>query len=312
MHTVDTRATPGPVAEWPRKTREMHSHHFDSTVWNDFRFRPDDVVIASYAKSGTTWTQQIVGQLIFGGEPGVDVASISPWVDLRVPPREVKLPALEAQSHRRFLKTHLPVDALVFSPVAKYLYVARDGRDVVWSMYNHHVSANAEWYRLLNETPGLVGPPIGPPADSVHRYFHEWLDRDGHPFWPHWENVASWWAVRRLPNVLLLHYADLKADLPGEVRRIADFLGIGLDDATFQAVLRHCSFEHMKANAALVAPLGGAVFTGGGGSFINRGTNGRWRDTLTEQDCRRYEEIAEQRLGAACARWLAAGGPVDG
>src|SRR3546814_18287102 len=84
-------------------------------------------------KSGTTWTQQIVGQLIFGGEPGVDVASISPWVDLRVPPREVKLPALEAQSHRRFLKTHLPVDALVFSPVAKYLYVARDGRDVVWS-----------------------------------------------------------------------------------------------------------------------------------------------------------------------------------
>src|SRR3546814_8940526 len=88
-------------------------------------------------KSGTTWTQQIVGQLIFGGEPGVDVASISPWVDLRVPPREVKLPALEAQSHRRFLKTHLPVDALVFSPVAKYLYVARDGRDVVWSMYNH-------------------------------------------------------------------------------------------------------------------------------------------------------------------------------
>src|SRR3546814_4195950 len=95
MHTVDTRATPGPVAEWPRKTREMHSHHFDSTVWNDFRFRPDDVVIASYVKSGTTWTQQIVGQLIFGGEPGVDVASISPWVDLRVPPREVKLPRSE-------------------------------------------------------------------------------------------------------------------------------------------------------------------------------------------------------------------------
>ena len=70
---------------WPRKTRELHNHHFDSTIWNDFRFRDDDVVIATYAKSGTTWTQQIVGQLIFGGDPGVNVAEISPWLDLRVP-----------------------------------------------------------------------------------------------------------------------------------------------------------------------------------------------------------------------------------
>jgi len=52
---------------WPRKTREMHNHHFDSTVWNDFAFRDDDIVIATYGKSGTTWMQQIVGQLIFRG-----------------------------------------------------------------------------------------------------------------------------------------------------------------------------------------------------------------------------------------------------
>ena len=51
----------------PVKTRELHNHHFDSTIWNDFAFRDDDIVIATYAKSGTTWTQQIVGQLIFGG-----------------------------------------------------------------------------------------------------------------------------------------------------------------------------------------------------------------------------------------------------
>ena len=61
-----------------------------------------------------------------------------PWVDLRVPPRQVKLPEIEAQTHRRFLKTHLPVDALVFSPKAKYLYIGRDGRDVMWSLHNHH------------------------------------------------------------------------------------------------------------------------------------------------------------------------------
>lgn len=45
-------ATPLPV-----KTREMHNHHMDSTIWNDFSFRDDDIVIATYAKSGTTWMQ---------------------------------------------------------------------------------------------------------------------------------------------------------------------------------------------------------------------------------------------------------------
>ena len=91
---------------------------------------------------------------------------MSPWLDLRVPPKEVKLPEVEAQQHRRFIKTHLPVDALVFSPKAKYIYIGRDGRDVVWSMYNHHSTANEFWYDALNNTPGRVGPPIEKPPDS--------------------------------------------------------------------------------------------------------------------------------------------------
>ena len=47
----------------PKKTRELHNHHFDSTIWSDFKFRDDDIIIATYAKSGTTWLQQIVSQL---------------------------------------------------------------------------------------------------------------------------------------------------------------------------------------------------------------------------------------------------------
>ena len=77
---------------FPQKTRELHNHHFDSTIWNDFQFRDDDIVIATYAKSGTTWVQQIVSQLIFSGADGLEVAEMSPWLDLRVPPKEVKLP----------------------------------------------------------------------------------------------------------------------------------------------------------------------------------------------------------------------------
>src|SRR5918993_1920774 len=106
----------------PTKTREMHNHHFDSTIWNDLEFRDDDIVISTYARSGTTWTQQIVAQLLFGPDPNLEVAEMSPWLDLRVPPKEVKLLMVEAQTHRRFLKTPLPGDAPLLSPAGNFLY----------------------------------------------------------------------------------------------------------------------------------------------------------------------------------------------
>ncbi|MEZ5860416.1 MAG: sulfotransferase domain-containing protein [Geminicoccaceae bacterium] len=296
-----------PEAGWPQKTRELHNHHFDSTVWNDFAFRQGDIVIATYAKSGTTWLQQIVGQLVFAGATDVPVAELSPWVDLRLPPKEVKLPALEAQTNRRFVKTHLPVDALVYSPLARYIYIGRDGRDVMWSLHNHHSKANALWYELINDTPGRVGPPIGRPPEDVQQYFADWLDGDGYPFWSYWENVRSWWAIRDLPNLLLLHFQELKDDLPGQIRRIAAFLGIEIDERRFPAIVEHCGFAWMKAHADQAAPLGGAVWEGGGESFVHRGTNGRWRHELSPELSHRYEALAERELGEACARWLATG-----
>lgn len=298
-------------SEWPTKQRELHNHHFDSTVWNKFKFRDDDIVIATYAKSGTTWTQQIIAQLLFNGSDDLPVADMSPWLDLRVPPAEVKQALLEAQTHRRFIKTHLPVDALVYSPQAKYIYLGRDGRDVVWSMYNHHVNANALWYQVLNDTPGRVGPPIGSPPASIRQYFLDWLELDGHPFWPFWQNVGSWWAVRGLPNLMLLHFDDLLRDLPGQMRRIAAFLDIPIDEIRFPAMVEHCGFAWMKANATKSTPLGGAFWDAGAEVFVNKGTNGRWRDVLLPDDIRRYEAIAQDRLGEACATWLATGQSVS-
>jgi aryl sulfotransferase len=295
--------TSKPKIAWPVKTREMHNHHMNSTVWNNFKFRDDDIVIATYAKSGTTWMQQIVSQLVFSGAEGLDVSHASPWVDLRIMPPEA-IAGLEHLPHRRFVKTHLPVDALVFSPKAKYIYVGRDGRDAVWSMYNHHVNANEMWYGALNDTPGRVGPPIGKPQDSIHEYYQQWMNEDGHPFWPYWENIRSWWAVRDLPNVMVIHFNDLKADLPGSIRKIGNFLGIKPDAATLAKIVEHCSFDYMKAHAELTAPLGGALWNGGAKTFINKGTNGRWRDVLTAADNEAYRARAVKELGAECAKWL--------
>lgn len=292
---------------WPRKTRELHNHHFDSTIWNDFAFRDDDIVIATWAKSGTTWTQQIVAQLLFGPDQDRAVAEMSPWLDLRVPPKAVKLPEVEAQTHRRFLKTHLPVDALVFSPQAKYLYIGRDGRDVVWSMFNHHVNANDLWYQALNDTPGRVGPPIGRPPGDIRQYWRDWMNQDGHPFWPFWESVRSWWAIRELPNVLFLHFAEMKRDMPGQMRRIAAFLDAKIDESQWPAMVEQCSFDWMKKNATQSTPLGGAFWDGGAETFVHKGVNGRWAETLTAAECAEYEARAVKELGADCARWLATG-----
>lgn len=292
---------------WPRKTREMHSHHFDSTVWNDFTFRDDDIVVSTYAKSGTTWTQQIVSQLIFRGAEGIPMNELSPWLDLRVPAREIKLDGLEAQTNRRCIKTHLPVEALVFSPKAKYIYIGRDGRDVLWSLYSHHTNAGPAWYELLNDTPDRVGPPIEPTKLDVVAYFRQWLEKDGFPFWSLWENVRSWWAIRDLPNVLTVHFANLKRDPKGEIQRIADFLDIQLSDEEWAKVLEHTSFDYMKAHAELAAPLGGVLWEGGAKTFINKGTNGRWHDVLPEADSKAYEQRAIAELGPECAHWLATG-----
>jgi aryl sulfotransferase len=294
-------------ASIPQKTREIHSHHFDSTIWNDFQFRDDDIIISTYAKSGTTWMQQIISQLIFDAPEDLEVAEMSPWLDLRVPPKEVKIPAVESQQHRRFIKTHLPVDALAFSPKAKYVYIGRDGRDVVWSLYNHHTNANNFWYQALNDTPGLVGPPIGKPNESVVEYFREWLDKDGYPFWSFWENIRSWWAIKDLPNVHFIHFQKLKEDMPGEIKKLAAFLDITTNPSNWNALLEHCSFDYMKKNSVKSVPLGGAFWDGGSDTFIFKGTNGRWKDMLSKEDSDRYEKMTEEKLGKACAEWIKTG-----
>jgi aryl sulfotransferase len=292
---------------WPQKTKDIHNHHIDSTFWDDFKFRDDDIIVSTYAKSGTTWMQQIISQLLFNGDTEQDTQAMSPWIDLRVPPKEVKLPAVEAQTHRRFVKTHLPVDALVYSPTAKYIYIGRDGRDVLWSLYNHHLNGNEAMYHALNDTPGRVGPPLEPPSEDIREYWHEWLAKDGYPYWSFWDNVRTWWEIRNLPNILMVHFDVLKNNMPEEMRRIAAFLEIPIDESKWDLIVEHCTFDWMKEHGEKIVPLGGVMWKGGTKTFINKGTNGRWRETLTEAESAEYDAKALAELGPECARWLATG-----
>lgn len=290
--------------QWPQKSREFQSALMDSTAWNSFEYREGDVVIATWAKSGTTWMQQIAAQLIWKGAENVEIQKLSPWIELPLSTPEA-MAALEAQKHRRVLKTHLPVDALIYSARAKYIFVGRDGRDVIWSKHNHFRNLLPQFYEALNGRAGRVGPPLTRPPESALDYFREWMIDFGPPGHPNfWDHMRSWWSIRHLPNIRFVHFDTLKRDLRGEMRSISDFLGIDLTEEEFANAVSHCSFEFMKAHADRVAPRGGVSFEGGGRTFINKGSNGRWSGQLTAEESQAYEARALAELGPDCAAWL--------
>jgi len=105
----------------------------------------------------------------------------------------------------------------------------------------------------------------------------------------------------------MVHFADLKRDMPGEMRRMAAFLGIPIDETRWDRIVDYCQFEWMKANAKMSGPLGGVMWDGGAESFIHKGVNGRWTDTLTAEESDAYESRAVAELGEDCTGWLRSG-----
>jgi aryl sulfotransferase len=304
---------------WPRKTQEIQNRVCDSSRWNEFKFRSDDIIIATFGKTGTTWTQQIVAQLVFGGAEGLmgGPGNVSPWLDMRPVPFPAVLHMLEAQQHRRFVKTHLPVNALVFSPQAKYIYVARDVRDVVWSAYNHIRGFTQAAIDEFNRPPDL-GPEVAFPDIDVREFYLEFLNGEGAlagGLWPFWDHVQGWWDIRALPNVLLVHYNQLQADLPGQMRRIASFLDIPIEEALMPKMLEHCHIDYMRRAAASNAESDAMLkghFKDGANTFFNKGTNGRWKDVLSAAEIALADQVAGQRLDPDCARWLRTGELPEG
>ena len=95
--------------------------------------------------------------------------------------------------------------------------------------------------------------------------------------------------------------------MPGEIKKVAAFLGIKIDPAKWEAILEHCSFDYMKKHSTKSVPLGGAFWDGGSDTFINKGTNGRWKDVLSKEDSERYEKLCLEKLGEDCTLWLNTG-----
>lgn len=301
----------------PERLHEYRNHHLDSTRWDHFRVRDGDIVITTAYKAGTTWTQRILAELVLGQAAGDRrLMEVSPWIDARFHgPIEPILESLEAQTHRRFVKSHLAADGLRYFPEAKYVVVGRDTRDVFMSLWNHYSAYTDLAYSLFNDAdrPGAEFPRC-PATPSVlwPRWIGEgWFDwePDGWPYWSHHHHLSTWWEWRDLANVHFMHFGDMLADTQGEMRRLAAFCGIEVPEDRWPVIVDAVQFDAMRAEAK----SGGGdedpaalIFEGGTERFFFKGTNGRWRGVLTEEDLALYEQAA-LTLDPGLLAWLEGG-----
>jgi len=300
----------------PKRTRVYQCHHLDSTRWDVIVPRPDDIVITTSLKAGTTWTQRIVSLLVFQTlELPTTLHWVSPWPDCRFIGGKAEMQVLvESLEHRRFLKSHLPLDALPYRESTKYVYVARDTRDVFMSTWNHIRAYTPLAREMLNSGENAPATPFLEPPDDIRDFWRTWMTRatypwesDGYPYWSHHHHARSYWDYRHLPNILFVHYNDLKADLDGEMRRIARFLEIDVPEAKWPTLVDAATFASMKRDTAFLGPEMGMIFEGGADRFLYKGTNDRWRDVLTADDLALYDAAAARALTPELIRWLEGG-----
>lgn len=295
----------------PQVWHVYRHHHLDSTRWEQFTPRPDDIIISTSYKSGTTWMQNIVQHLVFQDLRHRPIWDFSPWLDNRLHPLDEVLARLDAQEHRRCIKSHLPLDGLRYIPQAKYIVVARDARDVFMSLWNHYSHYTSEMYERVNHAPDRVGDLFPQCPENILDLWRWWMARgwfdwetEGYPFWTNLHHTQTWWDYRHLPNILLVHFNDLSLDLEGEIRRIADFLNLYVPDSLLTPIAHAVSFDSMKQNAEQLVPGSEDTFKGGPQTFINKGTNGRWREVLTGDDLELYAAAVARELTPDCAVWL--------
>lgn len=276
----------------------------DSGRWDDFRFRAGDIVISTRSKHGTTWVQMICALLVLQ-TPDLPrpLAELSPWLDWLGTPRDEVFEALEAQTHRRFIKSHTPLDGIPRRPDVTYIVVARHPLDAAVSLY--HQSDNLNRARIAE----LTGePPLPRRTQPLTDWLRSWIETDCDPranldslpgvMW----HLGDAWRRRDAGHVLLLHYDELRSDLAGEMRRLAAALAIDVPESRWPLLVEAAGFQQMSSRAPLIAPDPVGILRDPR-AFFRRGSSGASR-VLMPADQRRYESRVAQLAGDDLIRWL--------
>jgi hypothetical protein len=278
----------------------------DSALWADFPFRAGDVVLSPPPKCGTTWMQMLCALLIFDTtEFDRPLTEISPWLDATTYDTAATLAALESQRHRRFIKTHTPLDGLPFHEDVTYICVGRDPRDAMLSFENATTNIHPD---AIAEGGLDLQPPPPDPLDRFWLWAGSDLVNDTTSFGVTLANlvnhVRTFWERRDEPQVALFHYADLKADLPGQLRRLAQVLSIEISDQRIDELATAATFDRMRGRADELAPGVDAKLWRSNENFFRSGTSGQWRRLLDPATLDRYHRRVAELAPPDLVEWL--------
>ncbi|CAF3339875.1 unnamed protein product [Rotaria socialis] len=260
----------------------------------NYQAQEGDIFLVVYPKSGTTWMQIILYTLMNNGEAFDDnmteYFARTPFLEL------VGETGLKHMHRPCAIKTHLPLNRVPHHENAKYICVVRNPKDVCVSYYHFLLG-------FINEAPTQT---------SFDAFFEAFINGNVH-FGDYFEHLHSVWQHRENPNVFLTSYEEMKRDLPGVIRRVAQFMNIELTDHLLERIATYSSFNYMKerfqkayatqANIALSNEAVGAPLPTDRNSLlmcdrcvlVREGTVGSWSATMREEQAQRLDKLFEEK-----------------
>lgn len=290
------------MSDTPVQLHDYRAEIEDSGRWRDLDHRAGDIFVCTAPKNGTTWTQAICSLLIFG-DPDAPSGSgtISPWVELTLEPMAELNARMAQQTHRRFFKSHAPLDGIIWWPDAVYFAVCRHPLDMYFSVLKHGENQNA---------------PEDNPVYNMDRVrsFDYWLNEplqadptNNTTFEAavhHFKSFAKW---QHLPNIHLFHYADMRRDLAAQMARFAAALDIAHPPALMARLVQAATFDSMKENADRHAPEVDDGYWKEKKNFFHSGTSGKWVGRLSDDQIAAYDERMAALLTPEERHWLEQG-----
>jgi len=250
--------------------------HLYKAVCVDFKPRPDDIFIVSYPRSGTTWLQMILYQLATDGDMNI------PHISRRIPFFENTIVfsprAFDDLPSPRMFKSHLSYGWIPKGPY-KYIYIARNGKDVLVSNYHHERFGRAYTGTLSQFTDRFLQGRV----------------QQGSWF----KHVAEWYSHRNDKNVLFLTYEELSSDLEASVKKIIEFCGFQVAPDRLPSILNRCSFSFMKQHESKFSPAAEMELQRGINreAFIRKGKVGGWKEYLDRRQEALFERKFQGQLG---------------
>ncbi|XP_060644098.2 sulfotransferase 2B1-like [Anolis sagrei] len=259
-----------------------HLHTQDSLqAAASFPFRPSDVLLVTYPKSGTTWMQEILTFIHSEGDPE-PAKTIPNWA--RLPWLEhLYMGTLMEPKGPRLLTTHLPYPALeeaLAKAKPKVIYVARNPKDVAVSYYH--------FCRMAN---------FFPDPGSFEEFAQKFLDGTVH-YGSWFEHIKGWLSCQDELNITYFTYEELHQDLEGCVERLSAFLGLPMKPGLVESIRMHCSFASMSKNTMVNTTLiPKEILDTSKGQFMRKGIAGDWKNHFSAPLSERFNTKFQEELG---------------